>query len=100
MNEIAGSRETLDTQLRAVIAADPLHALAAVTSLRALIADRERDAVRQALEHHSWSEIGNALGVSKQAAFQRFGKQWISDMKVTMTKSEMKQSVRNRLANK
>ncbi len=36
--------------------------------------DRLHGAVHTALEHGaSWSEIGSVLGVSRQAAFQRFG---------------------------
>ena len=51
---------------------DPAEALAAVVALR-LFADRlERRAVAKALEQNwSWSEIAQALGVSKQAAHKR-----------------------------
>ena len=77
--------EALDEQLRSAIAANPLDALVRITGIRTLLADRERDAVRRSLENHTWAEIGSALGVSKQAAFQRFGKQWVME-----TKAEMK----------
>ena len=51
---------------------DPAETLAAVVALR-LFADRlERRAVAKALEQGwSWSEIAQALGVSKQAAHKR-----------------------------
>lgn len=51
---------------------DPEEALAAVVALR-LMADRlERDAVNVAIEQGwSWSQIAEALGVSKQAAHKR-----------------------------
>ena len=51
---------------------DPAEALAAVVALR-MFADRlERHAVSTALEHNwSWSEIAEALGVTKQGAHKR-----------------------------
>ena len=51
---------------------DPAEALAAVVALR-LMADRlERKAVEAALRQEwSWSQIAEALGVSKQAAHRR-----------------------------
>ncbi len=33
------------------------------------------------LQHHSWVEIGAALGVSKQAAHQRLAKAWASQLR-------------------
>ena len=52
---------------------DPAEALAAVVALR-LVADRlERGAVLAALEQGwTWSQIAQALGISKQAAHKRF----------------------------
>jgi len=51
---------------------DPAEALAAVVALR-LAADKlERQAVAQALaQGWSWSQVAEALGVSKQAAHKR-----------------------------
>jgi hypothetical protein len=49
-------------------------ALAAATSLGAVLEDVVTALVRQARsEGHSWADIGYALQVSRQAAFQRFG---------------------------
>lgn len=51
---------------------DPAEALAAVVALR-LVADKlERSAVNAAIaQGWSWSQIAEALGVSKQAAHKR-----------------------------
>jgi DNA-directed RNA polymerase specialized sigma24 family protein len=51
---------------------DPAEALAAVVALR-LAADRlERQAVSEAIgQGWSWSQVAEALGVSKQAAHKR-----------------------------
>lgn len=51
---------------------DPSEALAAVVALRLLADKLERSAVSAALEQGwSWSQIAEALGVSKQAAHKR-----------------------------
>lgn len=51
---------------------DPAEALAAVVALRLLADKLERRAVHAALEQGwSWSQIAEALGVSKQAAHKR-----------------------------
>jgi hypothetical protein len=48
------------------------------------------------LDGHTWREIGDALGVSKQAAFQRFGKDWIVASRSTLP-GEFKRTVRRAL---
>lgn len=51
---------------------DPEKALAAVVALRLMADNLERSAVAAALEQGwSWSQIAEALGVSKQAAHKR-----------------------------
>lgn len=51
---------------------DPAEALAAVVALRVLADRLERSAVAAALKQGwSWSQIAEALGVSKQAAHKR-----------------------------
>jgi transcriptional regulator with GAF, ATPase, and Fis domain len=51
---------------------EPAEALAAVVALRHMADQLERRAVAQALKQAwSWSQIAQALGVSKQAAHKR-----------------------------
>ena len=52
------------------------HLAALASAVATFEAAREalEDAVRRALDHGaSWSEIGGLLGISRQAAFQRYG---------------------------
>jgi hypothetical protein len=97
MDKITQATTTLDRQLRETAATDPLDALVAITTARDLIAACERDAVFAALEQHTWREVGEALGVSKQAAFQRFGKEWVQTTRARMSKVDFKQTVKHRL---
>lgn len=51
---------------------DPESALAAVVALRHMADQLERDAVKEAISQGwSWSQVAEALGVSKQAAHKR-----------------------------
>ena len=88
MNTITQITDTLDQKLGDVIDTDPLSALAAVNTVRTVVARREREAVMAALVDHTFREIGDVLGVSKQAIFQRFGKDWVVSRKVQMAKPE------------
>jgi hypothetical protein len=92
------SSEALDAELRRCIEEDPLAALAAMTELRQAVHEREREAVFRALETSTWREVGEALGVSKQAAFQRFGREWALLTKARLPKSAWKQVVKERLS--
>ena len=92
------SSELLDRDIRQRVADDPLEALSAITDLRAAIAQREREAVFLALEEHPWREVGAALGVSKQAAFQRFGRSWAVMTKAKLSKAAWRETVKQRLS--
>jgi len=71
----------LDRQLGAEIARDPLQALSAIGQARQIIDVQQRHAVRAAVQDHSWAEIGEAMGVTKQAAHQKFGRAWMYELK-------------------
>ncbi|MEU9057773.1 hypothetical protein AB0D13_02460 [Streptomyces sp. NPDC048430] len=50
-------------------------ALAAIRLSGGYFARQARDAaLRASFLDHSWSQIGEALGISKQAAWERYGK--------------------------
>jgi hypothetical protein len=76
---------------------DPLAALAVITRMRRELAEREKRAVFRALETHSWREVGDALGVSKQAAFQRFGRDWVQTAHATLPPTELRRTIEDRL---
>lgn len=96
-NDRSAAVDTLDAELRERTVADPLAALTHIVSIRELLAEREREAVRAAIANHTWRELGNALGVSKQAAFQRFGKDWAVGLKTALPNREWRQEVARRL---
>ena len=67
---------TRETRLAAELSSrDPAVGLAAVAALRALLEAVEELQVRSARESGwSWQEIATALGVSKQAVHQKWGR--------------------------
>jgi hypothetical protein len=89
MDDITNIINRLDDHLGEAIAADPLEALSVIGTVQRDIAAHQRSAVRAAAQHHSWTEIGEALGVSKQAAHQKFAKEWAADLKNEL-KAEVK----------
>jgi hypothetical protein len=81
MNELDTTRESLNRQLDDVLTREPLAALSAIGGVQRDMAARQGPAVRVAVQRHSWAEIGEALGVSKQAAHQKFAKEWARTLK-------------------
>ena len=76
MEEIEGARALLNRRLDEILATDPLAALSAIGEVQRDVAVRQGAAVRVAVQRHTWGEIGAALGVSRQAAHQKFAKEW------------------------
>lgn len=72
LSDLDTTRERLSRQLAEAIATDPIRALPIITALQQETDEHLREAVRQAALCSSWREIATALGVSKQAAHQRF----------------------------
>jgi hypothetical protein len=81
MDDITNIINRLDDHLGEAIATDPLEALTVIGVVQREVAEHQRSAVRAAVQHHSWTEIGEALGVSKQAAHQKFAKEWADELK-------------------
>ena len=71
---ISAARVALD-DVPADAVLPPLEAVAVVRSLARVVEDGMREAVQQARQAgHTWAEIGELLGTTRQAAFQRFGR--------------------------
>jgi hypothetical protein len=71
-SDLDTTREQLSRQLAEIIATDPIGVLPIIIALQKQTDEHLREAVRRASLSSSWSEIATALGVSKQAAHQRF----------------------------
>ena len=72
MEDLETTRDLLDRQLTAAVVEDPLGALPGIVALQRVTDQHLREAVKQATVKSSWSAIATELGVSKQAAHQRF----------------------------
>ena len=81
MDELEQTRTALNRRIDEIATTEPLAALAAIGGVQRDMAARQGTAVRVAVQNHSWAEIGEALGVSKQAAHQKFAKEWAETLK-------------------
>jgi hypothetical protein len=89
MDDFAQARSRLNDLLDETLNRDALAALRAIGELERDLAVHERNAVRAAAGRHTWAEIGEALGVSRQAAHHKFAKEWAQTIK-----SELKTELR------
>jgi hypothetical protein len=80
-----GARDLLSLRLGEVVEADVLAGLRAIADVEGDLAAQQHAAVRVAAAQHTWAEIGAALGVTRQAAHQKFAKDW-----ATTAKAELK----------
>ena len=69
------------TQFLAQAGGAPLQELGLTLSLQKQLDVLQLQAVRNAVLAHSWSEIGSALGVTKQAAHRKFVHRLAEDVK-------------------
>ena len=83
MDDLNTTREVLSRQLSAAIAADPIATLPTIALIKRETDDHLKEAVKAAAQTSSWREIADALGVSKQAAHQRF-KSYAKDVSAQM----------------
>jgi hypothetical protein len=81
MDDLRQARTNLNQALDEALERDALAALRAVGEIEEELAERRRSAVRAAAGDHTWAEIGEALGVSRQAAHHKFAKDWAETLK-------------------
>jgi hypothetical protein len=89
MDELSRTRQELNRQLDAAISTAPLDALAAIAATQQDLSAHQLAAVRAAVPDHTWADIGKALGVTKQAAQQRYAREWANALKEEL-KTEVK----------
>lgn len=72
MDDLRSLVATLPHQLDAAIEEDPEAALRIIGALHRDVADAQRLAAQSVAAADSWSTVGTLLGVSKQAAHQKY----------------------------
>jgi hypothetical protein len=81
MDDLDDTRRRLDLQLGELVRDDAIGGLKVIGQVLDDLDEHQRSAVRAAALGHSWAEIGEALGVSRQAAHRKFAKDWAEVMK-------------------
>jgi hypothetical protein len=81
MDDLDDTRRRLDLQLAELVEAEAITGLKVIGQVLEDLSEHQRAAVRAAALQHSWAEIGEALGVSRQAAHHKFAKDWANVMK-------------------
>ena len=81
MDELTKARTDLNKLLGETIERDALAVLDAIGDIEDDLGGHRRKAVRAAAGTHTWAEIGEALGVSRQAAHHKFAKEWARTVK-------------------
>jgi hypothetical protein len=89
MDDLAQARTQLNQVLDEAVERAPLAAIEAVGATERDLAEHRRKAVRAASGRHTWAEIGEAMGVSRQAAHHKYAKEWAKTIK-----SELKAELR------
>src|SRR3954452_2285871 len=64
-------RSALNERISGEVDADPIAALRTISAVQTDLDGHQERAVRAAAQEHSWAAIGEALGVSRQAAQER-----------------------------
>jgi hypothetical protein len=81
MDELTRARTHLNQLLGETLDRDAIAALGVIGDIENDLAEHRRNAVRAAAGRHTWAEIGEALGVSRQAAHHKFAKEWARTVK-------------------
>jgi|1185.fasta_scaffold211766_2 hypothetical protein len=74
-------RNALNERIRGEVDADPMAALRTINAVQGDLTEHQDRAVRAAAQAHSWAAIGEALGISRQAAHEKFAKRWAQGIK-------------------
>jgi Protein of unknown function (DUF3887) len=75
LNRVIGAARVALDDVPPDDALTPLDAVAVIRSLARVVEDGMREAVQAARQAgHTWAELGDLLGTTRQAAFQRFGR--------------------------
>ncbi len=72
MDEYAKALSTIEERISELTMVSPLDALSSAATLQQQADILLQRAVESAVGTHSWAEIGAALGISKQAAHQKY----------------------------